>query len=67
MKQVLHRVKSQWGLKVTLYNILDAVPLNPTLTPTSTLDQYLGQLRTAEGRLRSMNTAQAGDLVENLG
>jgi hypothetical protein len=30
-------------------------------------EQYLGQLRQAEGRLRSMNTAQAGDLVENLG
>jgi hypothetical protein len=29
--------------------------------------QYLGQLRKAEGRLRSMHTAQAGDLVENLG
>ena len=29
--------------------------------------QYLGQLRQAEGRLRSMNTAQAGDLVANLG
>jgi hypothetical protein len=29
--------------------------------------QYLGQLRKAEGRWRSMNTAQAGDLVANLG
>jgi DDE family transposase len=29
--------------------------------------QYLSQLRKAEGRLRSMNTAQAGDLVANLG
>jgi len=29
--------------------------------------QYLRQLRKAEGRLRSMNTAQAGHLVENLG
>jgi hypothetical protein len=29
--------------------------------------QYLGQLRKAEGRLRSMNTAQAGDMAENLG
>src|SRR6266568_9507832 len=31
------------------------------------MNQYLGQLRKAEGRLRSMNTAQAGDLVANLG
>ena len=29
--------------------------------------QYLRQLRKAEGGLRDMNTAQAGDLVENLG
>ena len=29
--------------------------------------QYLCQLRTAESRLRGMNTAQAGNLVENLG
>jgi hypothetical protein len=29
--------------------------------------QYLGQLRKTDGRLRGMNTAQAGDLVENLG
>jgi|SRR2546422_8642978 len=29
-------------------------------------DQYLCQLRKAEGGLRGMNTAQAGDLVENL-
>src|SRR5438128_5754060 len=29
--------------------------------------QYLCQLRKAEGGLRGMNTAQAGDLVENLG
>jgi hypothetical protein len=31
------------------------------------IHQYLGQLRKAEGRWRSMNTAQAGDLVANLG
>ena len=31
------------------------------------MDQYLCQLRKAEGGLRGMNTAQAGDLVENLG
>ena len=30
------------------------------------LSQYLCQLRKAEGGLRGMNTAQAGDLVENL-
>jgi hypothetical protein len=29
--------------------------------------QYLRQLRKAEGGRRHMNTAQAGDLVENLG
>ena len=29
--------------------------------------QYLRQLRKAEGRLSGMNTAQAGDLVTNLG
>ena len=29
--------------------------------------QYLCQLGKAEGGLRGMNTAQAGDLVENLG
>ncbi len=29
--------------------------------------QYLCQLRKAEGGLSGMNTAQAGDLVENLG
>ena len=29
--------------------------------------QYLRQLRKAEGGLRGMNTAQAGDSVENLG
>src|SRR5207249_6771426 len=31
------------------------------------LTQYLCQLRKAERGLRGMNTAQAGDLVENLG
>ena len=31
------------------------------------IDQYLCQLRKAEGGLRGMNTAQAADLVENLG
>ncbi len=31
------------------------------------MGQYLCQLGKAEGRLRGMNTAQAGDLVENLG
>jgi len=30
-------------------------------------EQYLCQLGKAEGGLRGMNTAQAGDLVENLG
>jgi hypothetical protein len=30
------------------------------------LPQYLRQLRKAAGGLRGMNTAQAGDLVENL-
>jgi hypothetical protein len=29
--------------------------------------QYLGQLRKAEGGLSGVNTAQASDLVENLG
>lgn len=29
--------------------------------------QYLRQLRKAEGGLSDMNTAQAGDLIENLG
>jgi hypothetical protein len=29
--------------------------------------QYLRQLRKAEGGLNGMNTAQAGNLVENLG
>src|SRR6266581_4152303 len=29
--------------------------------------QYLGQLRKANGRLRGMNTAQASNLLENLG
>jgi phosphonate transport system permease protein len=44
------------------------VKLNPTTFQTEVrIEQYLGQLRKAEGRLRSMNTAQAGDLVENLG
>ena len=31
------------------------------------LQQYLGQLRKAEGGLSGVNTAQASDLVENLG
>ena len=31
------------------------------------INQYLRQLRKAEGGLRSMNTAQTGDPVENLG
>jgi hypothetical protein len=30
-------------------------------------EQYLRHLQNAEGRLRGMNTAQAGDLVANLG
>jgi hypothetical protein len=29
-------------------------------------NQYLRQLRKAEGGLSGMNTAQAGDLIENL-
>src|SRR3989442_2802820 len=33
----------------------------------SLLCQYLGQLRKAEGGLSGVNTAQASDLVENLG
>jgi hypothetical protein len=37
------------------------------LNRSDPIDQYLGQLRKAEGRWRSMNTAQAGDLVANLG
>ena len=36
-------------------------------TPKKSHYQYLCQLRKAEGGLRGMNTAQAGDLVENLG
>ena len=31
------------------------------------INQYLGQLRKAEGGLSSMNTAQASNPVENLG
>jgi hypothetical protein len=45
-------------------NVYDAVK-REVLEETG-LRQYLGQLRKAEGRLRSMNTAQAGDLVANL-
>ena len=42
------------------------VRVDPSSTVIGDILQYLCQLRKAEGGLSSMNTTQAGDLVENL-
>jgi len=49
---------------VTDYNRLHAVDRKDLKTVFT--QQYLRQLRKAEGGLSGMNTAQAGDLIENL-
>jgi hypothetical protein len=54
------------NLNYLLQNGLAKCPVEKLPIQQYYILQYLCQLRKAEGRLRGMNTTQAGNLVENL-
>jgi hypothetical protein len=55
------------GGALTVALFLVEVELRLVVMKCCDMKQYLRQLRKAAGELSGMNTAQAGDLIENLG
>jgi hypothetical protein len=70
MNQSPHPKNSRGELGKPLFNwynnTVSKDPLTRVTAPNHFADQYLRQLRKTAGGLRDVNTAQAGDPVENL-